>query len=101
MKRKTVEVSWEDEDFQVCFAEWVPFPGALASAQDIDRIEALLNLSAPKDVLDVGCGNGRHAIELARRGYRVVGIDVAALFLNQAREAAKTSGLDIEFRQQR
>ena len=100
MKRKTIQVSWENEDFQACFAEWVPFPDAVASAQDIDCIEALLDLSAPKDVVDVGCGNGRHAIELARRGYRVVGIDVAALFLNQAREAAKALRLDIEFRQQ-
>ena len=101
MKRKTVQVSWEDEDFQKCFAEWVPFPDELASAQDLDRIEALLDLSAPKDVLDVGCGNGRHAIELARRGYRVVGIDIAARFLAQARKAAKASRLAIEFRQQR
>ena len=63
MKRRVVKVSWEDEDFQACFAEWVQFPNALASAEDVDRIEALLQLSPPMDVLDVGCGNGRHAIE--------------------------------------
>ena len=101
MKRRVVKVSWEDEDFQECFAEWVPFPDALASAEDVDRIEALLHLSPPMDVLDVGCGNGRHAIEFAKRGYRVVGIDVAERFLTRAREAAQNSELAVEFRQQR
>ena len=42
MKRRVVNVSWENEDFQECFAEWVPFPDALASAEDVDRIEAAM-----------------------------------------------------------
>lgn len=101
MKRKIVEVCWEDEDFQDCFAQWVPFPDARASAEDVDRIETLLDLSPPMDVLDVGCGNGRHALEFARRGYRVVGIDVAERFLARAREAAQNLELDVGFRHQR
>jgi SAM-dependent methyltransferase len=81
MHRHTVTFTWEDEDAQACWLEWCPFPDAQASAKDVDRIEALLGLTPPLDVLDVGCGNGRHAVELARRGYRVVGIDVATRFL--------------------
>jgi len=101
MKRKVVTFSLEDEDAQECFAEWCPFPDAAASAQDVDRIESFLHLTPPLDVLDVGCGNGRHAVEMARRGYRVVGIDVAKRYLAQAREAAQKAGVAVEFRHQR
>jgi len=58
-------------------------------------------LTPPLQVLDIGCGNGRHAIELARRGYRVVGIDVATQFLEKAKRAAEKSCVSVEFRQQR
>ncbi len=101
MRRRIVNFTWEDEDAQACFAEWCPFPDAQASAQDVDRIEALLHLAPPLDVLDVGCGTGRHAIEMAKRGYRVVGIDVAKGYLDQARQAARKAGVAVEFRHQR
>jgi SAM-dependent methyltransferase len=101
VKRRLVNFTWEDEAAQAVFSEWVPFPDAQASAQDVDRIESFLNLCPPLSVLDVGCGNGRHAIEMAKRGYRVVGIDVAKRFLEEARRVAEESGVAVEFRQQR
>ena len=39
-------------------------------------------------VLDAGCGNGRHALPLARAGYRVVGLDRSRMLLAAARRAA-------------
>jgi 2-polyprenyl-3-methyl-5-hydroxy-6-metoxy-1,4-benzoquinol methylase len=101
VKRKTVTFTWEDEDAQACFAEWCPFPDAAASAHDVDRIESFLHISPSLDVLDVGCGTGRHAVEMARRGYRVVGIDVATSYLARAREAARKAGMALELRLQR
>lgn len=44
-------------------------------------------------VLDLGCGTGDNAIELARRGYRVLGIDPVPEALRRARSKAKQSGL--------
>lgn len=43
---------------------------------ELDAIEAIAPVSAFMNVLDIGCGNGRVAVELAARGYRVTGIDV-------------------------
>lgn len=52
--------------------------------------------------LDIGCNAGFYAIELARRGARVTGIDIEPLFLRQAEWAAREFGLerDVCFRQQ-
>src|SRR3954471_15079030 len=51
--------------------------------------------------LDIGCNAGFYSFQLASRGANVVGIDVEALFLNQAKWAAAEFGLEhrVEFRQ--
>lgn len=48
-------------------------------------------------ILDIGCGTGRHAIELARRGYQVVGADLSAAQLARAREKAAEQNVAIDF----
>jgi SAM-dependent methyltransferase len=40
-------------------------------------------------ILDAGCGNGRHAVPLARAGYRVFGLDASYVLLRAARAAAR------------
>jgi tRNA (mo5U34)-methyltransferase len=53
-----------------------------------------------RSVLDIGCNGGFYAIEMKRRGAaRVLGLDVDPDYLRQARFAAQTLGLDIEFRE--
>lgn len=66
------------------------------------EIDFLLNLFAlpiGSTILDVGCGTGRHSVELAKRGYKVVGIDLSEGMLNVARAKAAVDGVSIEFRQ--
>jgi len=48
-------------------------------------------------ILDVGCGTGRHAIELSKRGYNVIGIDLSEAQLKRAREKAAENNLVIDF----
>jgi SAM-dependent methyltransferase len=48
-------------------------------------------------VLDVGCGPGRHSLTLARRGFTVLGIDASDDFIGLAREAAAVEHLDAAF----
>jgi SAM-dependent methyltransferase len=48
-------------------------------------------LGSKSRVLDVPCGNGRHSVELARRGCRVTGVDLSSEFINEARVAAGVS----------
>ena len=64
---------------------------------EVDFIERELDFDKSKCVLDIGCGTGRHAIELARRGYKITGIDLSKAQLQRAKEKAKGANLEIEF----
>ena len=65
--------------------------GGLYLHGEADLVAALAG-PPPATVLDAGCGTGRVAVELARRGYAVVGVDVEPLMLESAR--AKAPGLE-------
>ncbi len=52
---------------------------------DVDFLEKALEVNPGARLLDIPCGNGRHSIELARRGYRTTGIDLSDEFLAAAR----------------
>ena len=58
------------------------------TVQEVDHVVAALGLHPGERVLDVGCGPGRHAHELARRGIVVHGIDIAEPFVELARRDA-------------
>ncbi len=67
--------------------------------QEVAFIEAELGANKGTRILDVGCGTGRHAIELARRGHAVTGIDLSASQLARAREKAHDAGVNPVFEQ--
>ncbi len=70
-----------------------------STAAEIEFLLKELDLPAGARILDVACGTGRHAIELARRGYEVIGIDLSEGMLAEARRRAEAAGVEIEFRQ--
>jgi SAM-dependent methyltransferase len=65
--------------------------------EEVDFLMNELGLTPGQEVLDVGCGTGRHAIELARRGMVVTGLDVSAGMLAKARAQATSAGLQINW----
>ncbi len=64
---------------------------------ECDFIEQELAYDKSLKIIDVGCGTGRHSIELTKRGYHVTGIDLSDSQLAWAREKAKQCGLKIDF----
>ena len=96
MKRS---IAWFDNE-----AFWAMFKPSLFGEQrwqmaalDAEPLVKLLRLEPGADVLDLCCGPGRFSIELARRGYRVTGVDRTALYLAEARRRSRQQKLDVEF----
>ncbi|MEX2032747.1 MAG: methyltransferase domain-containing protein, partial [Dehalococcoidia bacterium] len=67
------------------------------TVQEIDFLWEALDLERGFTVLDVGCGPGRHALELARRGIAVTGIDASEEFIALARQSADAERLPARF----
>jgi len=64
---------------------------------EVDFIESEIGYNRSLKILDIGCGTGRHAIELARRGYSVIGLDLSDSQLARARTKAAEAGVKVTF----
>jgi len=56
-----------------------------------------LQLKKGAEILDLACGYGRHAIELAKRGYRITGLDFSKHFIDIAKKDAREQGVKVNF----
>ncbi len=64
---------------------------------EVDFIEKALGLTGIETILDLACGYGRHSLELARRGYRVVGVDITPAYVDDANKNAAQEHLNASF----
>lgn len=83
-------------------AYWAPGTGRVqaftkGTEQEVAFLVEALGLEAGERVLDVGCGPGRHALALARRGIEVVGVDLSEDFVALAQDAVAADGLPARF----
>lgn len=72
-------------------------PWADRTEAEVDRALAMLGASESGRVLDLACGTGRHSLELASRGYTVVGVDISPELLEIAENDAGAQSLDASF----
>lgn len=88
---------WWEELFQVHeFAHYRDYAENLTRGE-VDFLAQALGLRGVETILDLACGGGRHSLELARRGFTVVGLDAVAPVLADARRRAAEEGLSVEF----
>lgn len=67
--------------------------------REVDFLIDRLDLKGTERVLDLACGFGRHSLELAARGFSVVGVDITKDYVDFANQAAQERGLDAQFYQ--
>jgi 2-polyprenyl-3-methyl-5-hydroxy-6-metoxy-1,4-benzoquinol methylase len=89
---------WYEALFENYAEKYDQEPFTQGTLGECDFIEEEIRHDKTLKILDVGCGTGRHAIELAKRGYTVTGIDLSEAQLARAREKAAQEGLRIDFR---
>lgn len=92
MKKQWYEALFENygEKYdKECFAQ--------GTIGECDFIEQEIDHNKALKIIDIGCGTGRHSIELAKRGYSVTGIDLSQSLLEKAKEKAKKTGVKVDF----
>ena len=82
------EPHWFEELADHMGATYLRYSFTKGTRQEVDTLVEVLGLEPGSRVLDVGCGPGRHAIELAGRGVDVVGVDISSTFIDVAAELA-------------
>ena len=91
--------NWFETFFEGLAVElWSKAAKSFPSAAEVDYLERQLAIKPGATILDIPCGAGRHALELARRGYNVVGVDISKDSIEAARDAAKAAKLAVDFR---
>ncbi len=88
---------WYEALFENYANNYEKEPFTKGTIGECDFIEKEIGYNKDLNILDIGCGTGRHSIELAKRGYHLTGIDLSDSMLQRAKEKAKAQNLKIEF----
>lgn len=82
---------------------FTPWEGAMGQATVVQQIASMFDREQQGKqlpfgrVLDLGCGSGIHAVNLALRGWEVTGVDISPKALARARERAAEAGVEVKF----
>ncbi len=88
---------WYEEFFENCAEAYDKENFTQGTIGEVDFIEKEINFDKSKKILDNGCGTGRHSIDLAKRGYKVTGIDLSESQLKRAKEKAGKEKVNVNF----
>jgi SAM-dependent methyltransferase len=88
---------WFEEAFDEDYLRTLPFMTPDQTLREVAFIKSSLRPPNEGELLDVGCGYGRHAIELGQGGYRVTGVDLSLPLLIRAADESQRRSLSVNF----
>lgn len=96
-RRKRRAKQWFEEIFDDDYLRTLPFLTPRQTEREAQFIHESLQLPAGAAILDLACGYGRHAMELAAKSYKVTGLDLSLPLLIRAADAARRVGVNVNF----
>jgi 2-polyprenyl-3-methyl-5-hydroxy-6-metoxy-1,4-benzoquinol methylase len=93
-----MESKWYEKLFENYGEKYEDEPFVQGTSGEVDFIEKEVDYNKDIDILDIGCGTGRHSIELAKRGYNVVGIDFSKSMIDQAKSKINNKNYNVNFK---
>jgi len=88
---------WHEHFFGEAYLRTVRTSTPREVVVECDFIERAFQIPLGSHILDVGCGLGVQSVELASRGYHLVGLDISATMVTRSYDEAEDRGLHIEF----
>ena len=93
-----MQSNWQKTFFRgVALDAWRRIITVEMTRSEVDFLEQALAVGPGAQLLDLACGNGRHAIELAARGYQMTGLDLSEEFIVEAQAEARTTALPVRW----
>ncbi|HJN15080.1 MAG TPA: methyltransferase domain-containing protein [Armatimonadota bacterium] len=86
---------WYKEQFDELYLQSYGM-GQATAAREAESMLDKLDLDPGAEILDLACGQGRHAVEMAKRGYSVTGLDLSKYLLTHASSLAAQAGVEVE-----
>lgn len=77
---------WTDNKFAKKSLQHLDSSFLAGTEKEVEFLINEIGLSEGDAILDLGCGAGRHSIELSKRGFKVTGIDVSKILINKAKQ---------------
>jgi SAM-dependent methyltransferase len=88
-----MQSNWQTDFFRgVALEVWRRVTTPEQTQAEVEFLERVLRISPRAQLLDVPCGNGRHALEFANRGYSVTGVDQSEEFIAELRDKSSVQG---------
>ncbi len=85
-----MQSNWQNDFFRgVALELWRRVMSPEQTRAEVDFLEVMFGAASGARLLDVPCGNGRHALEFASRGYAVTGVDSSAEFIAEVRSKSR------------
>ncbi len=96
---ENVNPKWYQEFFAEMGLEYEDYPFTQDTENEVAWMIKEYLTSPQMKILDVGCGTGRHAINLATKGYKnITGIDLSPSMIEAARKVAREKNVTVDFR---
>jgi ubiquinone/menaquinone biosynthesis C-methylase UbiE len=96
---ESMNSQWYKEFFENMGIEYEDYPFTQNTENEVNWMVKEYVTNPEMKILDVGCGTGRHAINLATKGYKnITGIDLSPSLINAAKKVAKEKNAQVDFR---